>query len=44
MTCFPVSSKGKDVLPGFAYEWSAVYEREFAGTSAAVVILRAVKA
>ena len=39
----PASMRGKDFLPGFACEWSAVYEREFAGTGAAVVLLKAVK-
>lgn len=39
----PASSKGKDVLPGWNLAWSKVYENEFAGTSAAVVILTATR-
>lgn len=35
----PASAKGKDVLPGFACEWSRVFANEFAGTSVDVVIL-----
>jgi hypothetical protein len=38
----PASAKGKDWLgKGWACEWSSVYEREFAGTGVAVVILKA---
>jgi hypothetical protein len=41
----PASAKGKDWLGlGWACEWSPVYEREFAGTSVAVVILKARRA
>ena len=40
----PASAKGKDWLGSrWALTWSSIYEREFAGTSAAVVILKAVK-
>ncbi len=40
----PASMRGKDFLgKGWAVSWSPVYEREFAGTSAAVVILKAVR-
>lgn len=39
----PSSAKGKDVLPGFACEWSRVFANEFAGTSVDVVILVATK-
>lgn len=39
----PASMRGKDFLPGLACEWSAVYEREFAGTGVSVVMLKAVK-
>jgi len=40
----PASMLGKDFLgKTWAHTWSAVYEREFAGTSAAVVILKAVR-
>ena len=38
----PASMRGKEFLPGFACEWSAVYEREFAGTGVSVVMLKAV--
>jgi hypothetical protein len=37
----PASAKSKDVLPGWALEWSEVRGGEFAGTSVAVVILSA---
>lgn len=38
----PASAKGKDWLgEGWACEWSAIYEREFAGTGVAVVMLKA---
>lgn len=37
----PASLKGKDVLPGWALEWSDVYAGEFAGTGVSVVILKA---
>lgn len=37
----PASFKGKDVLPGWAVEWSRVFDNEFAGTSVSVVILLA---
>jgi hypothetical protein len=41
----PASAKGKDWLgKGWACEWSSTYEREFAGTSVAVVILKAKRA
>jgi predicted RNA methylase len=39
----PASHKGMN-FPGLGCEWSTIYEREFAGTGAAVVILNAVKA
>ena len=39
----PASMKGKDVLPGWALEWSDVYSGEFAGTGVSVVILTAVQ-
>lgn len=39
----PASAKGKDVLPGWDLNWSRVHENEFAGTSAAVVILTAAR-
>ena len=40
----PASAAGKTWLPGnWSYTWTAVFEREFAGTSAAVVILKAVR-
>jgi hypothetical protein len=38
----PASAKGRDWLgAGWTCEWSSVYEREFAGTGVAVVILKA---
>jgi hypothetical protein len=40
----PASLRGKDVLPGWDLQWSRVYEGEFKGTNASVVILRADKA
>jgi hypothetical protein len=41
----PASARGKDWLgAGWTCEWSGIYEREFAGTGAAVVILKAVRA
>lgn len=40
----PASARGKQWLgAGWSYSWSEVFEREFAGTSAAVVILKAVR-
>lgn len=39
----PASLKGKLQLPGFDMQWSGAYEREFAGTSATVVILTATR-
>jgi hypothetical protein len=40
----PASARGKDWLGDvWTSEWSGVYEREFAGTGAAVVILKAVR-
>lgn len=39
----PASAKGKDVLPGWACEWSPTYDNEFAGTSVSVVMLTAVR-
>jgi hypothetical protein len=39
----PASHKGMD-FQGLECEWSGVYEREFAGTGTAVVMLKAVKA
>lgn len=39
----PASAKGKQVLEGFDLEWSKVYDNEFAGCSASVVILKAVR-
>lgn len=38
----PASAKGKDLLPGFAHDYSRIYDDEFAGTSTAVVILTAI--
>lgn len=38
----PASLKGKEALPGFAVEWSDVYQGEFAGTSVSTVILKGV--
>lgn len=38
----PASNKGKD-FDGVSCEWSNVYEREFEGTSVAVVMLKGVK-
>lgn len=35
----PASAKGKELLPGWAHEWSQVFENQFAGTSVDVVIL-----
>lgn len=40
----PASMRGKDLLPGLACEWSAVFDGEFRGTSVSVVILAAQKA
>ena len=37
----PASAKGKELLPGFAHDYSRIYDNEFAGTSTAVVILTA---
>lgn len=39
----PASARGKDLLPGFAHEWSSVFENEFAGTSASVAVLCATR-
>jgi hypothetical protein len=39
----PASHKGKDLLPGMTCEWSPIYEREFAGTSVAVTMLKATR-
>jgi tRNA1(Val) A37 N6-methylase TrmN6 len=39
----PASMKGKDVLPGWALEWSDVHSGEFAGTGVSVAILTAVQ-
>lgn len=40
----PASMCGKDFLgSGFAHEWSPVFDNEFAGTSVAVVILKATR-
>jgi hypothetical protein len=40
----PASARGKEWIGnGWSYSWSTVLEREFAGTSTAVVILRAVR-
>jgi hypothetical protein len=39
----PASAKGNFDLPGFALEWSPVFDNEFAGTSISVVILKASK-
>lgn len=39
----PASAKGKDLLPGLSLKWSQIYDNEFAGTSASVVILTAEK-
>jgi hypothetical protein len=38
----PASAKGKELLPGFAHDYSRIYDNEFAGTSTAVVILTAI--
>src|SRR6185437_13137955 len=35
----PASARGKTLLDGYAHEWGAVYENEFAGTSIAVTLL-----
>lgn len=35
----PGSARGKHLVDGFAHEWGAVYENEFAGTSIAVTLL-----
>lgn len=35
----PASARGKHLVDGFAHEWGAVYENEFAGTSIAVTLL-----
>lgn len=40
----PASARGKDLLPGWACEWSGTIVNEFAGTSVAVVILAATRA
>lgn len=37
----PASMRGKDLLPGHACEWSAVFDGEFRGTSVSVVLLAA---
>jgi len=39
----PASAKGKGVLPGWALEWSRMFDNEFAGASVSVVILTATK-
>lgn len=40
----PASMRGKDFLgSGFAHEWSPVFDNEFAGTSVAVVMLKATR-
>lgn len=39
----PASMRGKDFLPGFACEWSPIFENEFSGTSVAVVMLKATR-
>lgn len=39
----PASMRGKDLLAGFAHEWSSVYDNEFAGTSVSVVMLKATR-
>lgn len=39
----PASMRGQLQLQGFEVQWSGVYEREFAGTSAVVAILTAVR-
>lgn len=39
----PASHKGKLQLPGFDLTWSGTFEREFAGTSACVVLLTATR-
>lgn len=39
----PASLKGKDILPGWAVEWSRIFDNEFAGTSVSVVIFCGVK-
>lgn len=40
----PASSKGKDLIDGFSLEWSQVFDNEFSGTSASVVIVVATHA
>lgn len=39
----PASMRGKQLLAGCSHEWSRIYDNEFAGTSAAVVVLVADK-
>jgi len=37
----PSGAKNKFDLPGFACEWSQVFDKQFDGTSISVVILKA---
>ncbi len=39
----PASARGKDLIPGLSYEWSTVFENEFAGTSIDVAIYKGVR-
>lgn len=43
VSILPASMRGKDFLSGFDCDWTSAYEREFAGTSMAVTILKATK-
>jgi hypothetical protein len=40
----PASQRGKDLIPGLAYEWSPVFANQFAGTSIDVAIYAGSKA
>lgn len=44
VSVLPASAKGKDVLPGFALQWSEVFVDEFDGTGVSVVIVAAERA
>ena len=39
----PASARGKDLISGLDYEWSPVFENEFAGTSIDVAIYKGVR-
>lgn len=43
VSILPASMRGKDFLPSFDCEWTNAYEREFAGTSMSVTILKATR-